>query len=88
MSVLYPLDAVRDRHDGFQPFLQLRRDDGLDIRLLLENEAGEERDNLFGVICCERVLEDELREDELVRRVDLLGGQRDCGKTRGRGELG
>ena len=57
--------------------MQLRRDDRLDVRLLLEDEAREERDDLFGVIRRERVLEDELREDELVRGVDLLESQRD-----------
>ena len=71
MSVLYPLDAVRDRHDGLQPFLQLRWDDGLDVRLLLEDEAREQCDDLLGIVRGERVLEDEFGEDELVGRVDL-----------------
>ncbi|KAJ2987962.1 hypothetical protein NUW54_g9270 [Trametes sanguinea] len=68
---LHALDAVRDGHDRLETLLQLRRNDGLDGRLLLEDEAGEERDDFFRLVCGQRILEDELREDELVRRVDL-----------------
>lgn len=71
MSVLYAADAVGDRHDRFESFLEFRWDDGLDFGLLLEDEAGEERGNFFGVVRRERVLEDKLGQDELVRRVDL-----------------
>ena len=77
VPVLHPPDAVRNLVDRGEALLQLGRDDGLDVRLLLEDEAREERDDLFGVIRRERVLEDELRKDELVRGVDLLGGQGD-----------
>lgn len=67
VPLLRTLDALRERVDRREPLLQLRRHDGFDVRLLLEDEAGEERDDLFGLVCGERVLEDELGEDELVR---------------------
>lgn len=59
VPLLRALDALRERVDRREPLLQLRRDDWLDVRLLLEDEAGEERDDFFGLVCGERVLEDE-----------------------------
>ena len=76
MCLLHPLDALRNGRDRFEALLELRRDFRFDLCLLLEDEAREQRDDLFRVVRGERVLEDELREDELVRRVDLLESQR------------
>lgn len=42
-----------------------------DVCLFLEDEAREERDDLLGLVSGERVLKDELRQNELIRRVDL-----------------
>lgn len=56
-----------------------RRQLGLDLRLLLEDKAGEKGNDLFRLIRGESVLQDELGEDELVGRVDLVrkGGRAD-----------
>lgn len=50
-----------------QPWRQFR----LDLSLLLEDEARKKGDDLLGLVRCEGVLQDELREDKFVRRVDL-----------------
>ena len=54
--------------------MDLRRDNRLDVGLLLEDEAGEERDDFFGVVGGKGVFKNELREDELVSGVDLKKG--------------
>ena len=53
---------------------ELRWDDRFAVGLLLEYERGEERDDFFGVVGGEGVFKNELREDELISRVDLKKG--------------
>ena len=71
MPILYPADTVSNRHDCLQTFLELRRDNRLDVGLLLEYEAREERDDILGVVCGQGVLENELCQDEFVCGVNL-----------------
>ena len=74
LPVLYGPDALGDGHDGVEPLLELGRDDGLDVGLFLEDEAGEEGDDFLWLVVSQCVLEDELRQNELVGRVDLSLG--------------
>jgi hypothetical protein len=71
VSLLHAFDAFGDRDDRVAALGQFGRDDGLDLGLLLEDEARQEGGDLFWFVPCESVLEDELRQHELVGRVDL-----------------
>ena len=73
MPILHALDPVGDRDDGLAALLEPGRDERLDVGLFLEDEGGEERDDFFGRVGPEGVLEDELGEDEFVGGVDLCG---------------
>ena len=65
------LDALRDRENCVAAFLKFRGHGRLDVGLLLENKARQERDNFFGLVCRERVFENKFGEDALVGGVDL-----------------
>ena len=51
--------------------VQSRRKEGLDFGLLLEDETREQRHDLLWFIGRQGILKDELRENELVGRIDL-----------------
>ena len=87
-SILHPPDLFCDVEDDLLPLLEAIRHDRLDVGLLLEDEAREESDNLFGLVVGENILEDELGEDEFVGGVDLREdgkGQDGRGRIRTRG---
>jgi hypothetical protein len=71
--VLDTAELLGDVEDDLLALGKLLRDDGLAIRLFVEDEAREQRDDLLGRKGRERILQNELGEDELVGRVDLWG---------------
>jgi hypothetical protein len=71
--VLDTAELLGDVEDDLLALGKLLRDDGLAVRLFVEDEAREQRDDLLGRKGRERILQNELGEDELVGRVDLCG---------------
>lgn len=69
--VLYPSDPITYLQDGIHSLLQFRRKLGFYVRLLLENETREERNDLFRLISGKRILQDQFGENKLIGGVDL-----------------
>ena len=65
------LDALGDADQQLLALGQPRRQDRLVVRFLGEDERGEQRDGFLRLERAEDVLEDDLGQDQLVRRVDL-----------------
>lgn len=72
VGLLYPFYTLRNRGDGVHTLFDLRRDHRLDFGLFLEDETGQERNDLLGIVPTERVFQNELCENELIRRVNLM----------------
>lgn len=65
------VDALGEVDDGLDAALERGGQRRHRVRLLLEHKARQQRDNLLGRKVRQRVLEDQLRQHQLVRRVDL-----------------
>ena len=71
MLDLEMVDFLGDGDNGLSAFLQMRGQCGYGVGLFLEDEGGEEGNNLFRGELGEDVLEDKFCQNELVCRVDL-----------------
>jgi hypothetical protein len=62
---------VRKEEENLTNLLKSWRQQRHVLRLLLEDEAGKQSDDFFGLILGEDVVEDEFGKNEFVRGVDL-----------------
>ena len=74
MLRLESIDFCGYLDDGFLPFLEAWGQGGFNVCLLLEDEGGKERYDLFGLEVGENVFEDQFRKYEFVCRMDLRLG--------------
>ena len=73
MLDLESVDFFGDGDNGFGALLEVWCQGGYRVGFLLEDEGGKQRDYFFGLEVCQDILEDEFRQDELGRRMDLKG---------------
>ena len=70
---LEAVDLFGDLDDGFDALLEGWGEVWRRVGSLLEDEAGKECDDFFGFVVGQHVLQDKLRQDKLVGRVDFAG---------------